>query len=105
MRDYPMQQLGLRGICYVELSVETANQDVHSGLGGSIFPNAAWRLVWALNSLKGPDERIRLPGFYDDVRPPSPRDIELMKALPEVADEYRSQYDIKELLERADRWG
>ena len=98
LRDYPIQQLGLRGICYVELSVETANQDVHSGLGGSIFPNAAWRLVWALNSLKGPDERIRLPGFYDDVRPPSPRDIELMNALPEVADEYRSQYALKNFL-------
>ena len=97
-RDYPLQQLGLRGICYVELSVETANQDVHSGLGGSIFPNAAWRLVWALNSLKGPDERIRIPGFYDDVRPPSARDIELMEALPEVADEYRSQYQIKNFL-------
>jgi acetylornithine deacetylase/succinyl-diaminopimelate desuccinylase-like protein len=55
-RDMPMQYLGLRGICYVELSVETASQDVHSGVGGSIFPNAAWRLVWALNSLKGQDE-------------------------------------------------
>lgn len=45
--DVPLQYLGLRGICYVELSVETANQDVHSGIGGSIFPNAAWRLIWA----------------------------------------------------------
>ena len=45
-RDVPMLYLGLRGICYVELSVETASTDVHSGLGGSIFPNAAWRLVW-----------------------------------------------------------
>jgi acetylornithine deacetylase/succinyl-diaminopimelate desuccinylase-like protein len=50
-RDVPMQYLGLRGISYVELSVETATIDVHSGLGGSIFPNAAWRLVWALNTL------------------------------------------------------
>src|SRR5271157_620035 len=98
LRDYPIQQLGLRGICYVELSVETANQDVHSGLGGSIFPNAAWRLVWALNSLKGPDERIRLPGFYDDVRLPSQRDIELMNALPEVADVYRQQYGVRNFL-------
>jgi len=44
-RDVPMQYLGLRGICYVELSVETAATDTHSGTGGSIFPNAAWRLV------------------------------------------------------------
>jgi len=93
-RGVPMQNLGLRGICYVELSVETANQDVHSGLGGSIFPNAAWRLVWALNSLKGPDERILIPGFYDSVKPPTQRDIELMAALPEVAEEYRTRYGL-----------
>ena len=64
-REVPVQYLGLRGICYVELSVETAKSDVHSGLGGSIFPNAAWRFVWALNTLKGEDERIRIPGHYD----------------------------------------
>jgi len=97
-RDAPQQHLGLRGICYVELSVETATSDVHSGLGGSIFPNAAWRLVWALNTLKGPDERIRLPGHYDNVRKPSQRDRELMAALPETADEYKQRYGIKEFL-------
>jgi acetylornithine deacetylase/succinyl-diaminopimelate desuccinylase-like protein len=97
-RDVPMLYLGLRGICYVELSVETAAIDVHSGLGGSIFPNAAWRLVWALSTLKGPDERIRIPGFYDGIKPPSARDRELMAALPEVADEYKSRYGVKDFI-------
>src|SRR5512147_213923 len=69
--DTPVQYLGLRGICYVELSVDLLSTDVHSGLGGSIFPNAAWRLVWALNTLKGPDERILIPGFYDNVKSPA----------------------------------
>src|SRR3990172_9391830 len=69
--ERPEQYLGLRGICYVELSVKTASQDAHSGLGGSIFANAAWRLVWALNTLKDTNERIRIPGFYDAVKPPS----------------------------------
>jgi len=96
--ETPVQYLGLRGICYVELSVETATTDVHSGLGGSIFPNAAWRLVWALNSLKGADERIRLPGFYDKVRKPSARDIELMAALPETSEVYKQQYGIKSFI-------
>jgi len=96
--ETPLQFLGLRGICYVELSVETASTDVHSGLGGSIFPNAAWRLVWALESLKGPDETIRLPGFYDAVRKPSKRDLELMDALPEAAEVYRQQYGVRNFL-------
>lgn len=97
-RDVPMQYLGLRGLCYVELSVQTASQDVHSGLGGSIFPNAAWRLVWALNTLKTPDETIRLPGFYDKVRTPSERDRHLYEMLPETAEEYRNRYGIKSFL-------
>lgn len=97
-RDVPMQYLGLRGICYVQLSVETASTDVHSGLGGSIFPNAAWRLVWALSTLKGEDERIRIEGFYDGIRKPSARDRELMEALPEVADEYKSRYGVKQFI-------
>lgn len=97
-REIPMQYLGLRGICYVELSVESLSTDCHSGLGGSIFPNAAWRLVWALNTLKGPDERILLPGFYDRVIPPSPRDRALFEALPDVADEYKKRYGVKEFI-------
>ena len=97
-RGVPMQYLGLRGICYVELSVESLGTDVHSGLGGSIFPNAAWRLTWALSTLKGIDERIRIPGFYDDVRKPTARDRELMDALPDVADEYKSRYGVREFI-------
>jgi len=96
--ETPIQYLGLRGICYVELSVETAATDVHSGIGGSIFPNAAWRLVWALASLKGPDERICLPGFYDQVRKPSARDLELMAALPETSAAYKKQYGVKSFI-------
>jgi acetylornithine deacetylase/succinyl-diaminopimelate desuccinylase-like protein len=93
-----MQYLGLRGICYVELTVETGTLDAHSGLGGSVFPNAAWRLVWALNSLKGPDERIRIPGFYDDVVPPSPRDLELLAKIPDSAEDDKRTYGLKAFL-------
>lgn len=94
----PVQYAGMRGICYVELSTETAEIDAHSGLGGSIFPNAAWRLVWALSSLKGPDEKVRIPGFYDRVRPPSEQDVALLEGLPEVADTYRRRYGVTSFL-------
>ena len=76
----------------------TASQDSHSGLGGSIFPNAAWRLVWALNTLKGPDERIRIPGHYEDVCEPNERDQELMEKLPETSEEYKTRYGVKNFL-------
>lgn len=94
----PMQYLGMRGICYVELSVETGTLDAHSGVGGSIFPNAAWRLTWALSTLKGPDERIRIPGFYDNVVPPTERDMELLALLPEEAEDHMRTYGLKNFL-------
>ncbi|HSJ88701.1 MAG TPA: M20/M25/M40 family metallo-hydrolase [Anaerolineales bacterium] len=92
--ETPTQYLGLRGICYVELSIDLLSTDVHSGLGGSIFPNAAWRLVWALNSLKGPDERILIPGFYDNIKQPTARDVELLAALDDPTEDLKSRYGV-----------
>ena len=92
--DTPIQMLGLRGICYVELYARTANQDVHSGTGGSIFHNAAWRLVWALNSLKDQDEHILLPGFYEDVVPPTDREIALLAKGPKMIPYYMETYGL-----------
>jgi acetylornithine deacetylase/succinyl-diaminopimelate desuccinylase-like protein len=98
----PIQMLGLRGICYVELRVRTAIRDVHSGTGGSIFPNAAWRLVWALSTLKDPYENILLPGFYDSVIPPTPREKELLAQLPDMRAHYREVYGLEGFLKGVD---
>jgi len=94
----PQQTLGMRGLCYVELSVKTATMDAHSGLGGSIFPNAAWRLVWALNTIKDREERILIPGFYENARPPSPRDLELLAAWPDESEELRQAFGLQGFL-------
>jgi acetylornithine deacetylase/succinyl-diaminopimelate desuccinylase-like protein len=90
----PEQALGMRGICYVELSVQTASQDAHSGLGGSIFPNAAWRLTWALASLKDQNERILIPGFYDNVLPPTARDLEMLAQVPDEAQKLQQNFGL-----------
>lgn len=94
----PLQILGLRGICYVELSAETASIDTHSGTGGTIFPNAAWRLVWALNSLKDENENVLIPGFYENVVPPSQRDRELFEQLPDPSHDFKTRYGVKKFL-------
>jgi acetylornithine deacetylase/succinyl-diaminopimelate desuccinylase-like protein len=95
LEGVPIQYAGMRGICYVEITIETASRDSHSGVSGSIFPNAAWRLIWALSTLKDGDERIRIPGFYDSVQPPSELDMELLARLPEVSEEYKNTYGIQ----------
>jgi acetylornithine deacetylase/succinyl-diaminopimelate desuccinylase-like protein len=94
----PIQHLGLRGVVVVELGVQTAELDAHSGMGGSLLPNAAWRLVWALNTLKDIDENILIPGWYDDVIPPSARDLELLAALPDESQEMLNLYGAKQFV-------
>ncbi len=96
--EQPQMFLGMRGICYVELSVECLSTDVHSGLGGSVFPNAAWRLVWALGTLKDSHERVHIPGFYADAQPPTARDLQMLAQLTDPVDEWRQRYGVKEFL-------
>ena len=78
----PQIHLGLKGMCYVELHARGASSDLHSSLATTV-PNAAWRLVWALNTLKGPDERVRIPGFYDKVLEPTPEELAAIERLPD----------------------
>lgn len=59
--------LGLKGLCFLELSAEGANTDLHSSRA-AIIENPAWRLTWALNSLKDQSENIKIEGFYDSVK-------------------------------------
>lgn len=94
----PSQTLGMRGLCYVELEAQTADLDCHSGLGGSLIPNAAWRLVWALSTIKGPDERIRIPGFYDNARPATARDLAYLAAQPDQSAELLETYGVAAFL-------
>ncbi len=71
--------LGAKGILAVDLRVRSLGRDLHSA-NAAIAESAAWRLIWALGSLKEPDERVRIPGFYNDVRPPDERDRAMLAA-------------------------
>jgi acetylornithine deacetylase/succinyl-diaminopimelate desuccinylase-like protein len=93
----PETTLGRRGILGVELEVETMTRDAHSG-AGHILPNAAWRLQRVLAGLKGADERILIRGFYDDLEPPSPRDLEMMGALPDEEAWLRENYGVTQFV-------
>ncbi|HWL23287.1 MAG TPA: M20/M25/M40 family metallo-hydrolase [Ureibacillus sp.] len=67
--------LGVKGMLYVELSAEGANTDLHSA-NATIIESPAWRLLFALTSLKDQNDRILIPGFYDDVIDPTSEEIE-----------------------------
>jgi acetylornithine deacetylase/succinyl-diaminopimelate desuccinylase-like protein len=76
--DRPRVSLGNSGLLTCQLRARGGSKDLHSARA-RLVPNAAWKLVWALASMKGPDNRVMIEGFYDDVRPVSPRERELLE--------------------------
>ncbi len=100
----PGLALGYRGVLGVELFVETMTRDAHSG-GAHILPNAGWRLVRLLEALKDENEHIKITGFYDNVRPPSALDLELLAEQPGHEDLYRQLYGVDGLCQWAQRDG
>ncbi len=79
--ERPAIHCGVKGIQYVELVTRGAAYDLHSA-NATIVPNPAWRLTWALATLKDANERILIPGFYDHVRPPEPADLQALETIP-----------------------
>lgn len=63
-KGLPLFSMGSKGILSVELTVRTAAVDQHSSIA-TVIPNAAWRLIHALNSLRSEDGRVLIRGFYD----------------------------------------
>jgi acetylornithine deacetylase/succinyl-diaminopimelate desuccinylase-like protein len=69
--DLPTLYVGLRGMIYTEIEVRGAKIDLHSGMYGGAAPNPFVALAQIIAKLKDEDGRILIPGFYDNVIPPS----------------------------------
>ena len=82
---------GLRGIAYWEVRVHGPRQDVHSGQYGGGIDNPANVLTRMLASLVGPDGRVTVPGFYDDVRDLTSEERAAYAALPFSEDAWRDE--------------
>ncbi|MFO7169992.1 MAG: M20/M25/M40 family metallo-hydrolase [Chloroflexota bacterium] len=95
--EQPTIMCGAKGICYVELVARGAAYDLHSA-NATVVPNPAWRLTWALATLKGPDERVLIPGFYDRVRPPDEADMRALASIPDDDEALLADYGIPQFL-------
>jgi acetylornithine deacetylase/succinyl-diaminopimelate desuccinylase-like protein len=83
---------GVKGDAYFELNVKGLYKDAHSG-DAPILVNPAWRLVWALSTLKNDKEEILIDGFYDDVVPPKKEELDLLADYPpEQIEQYKETY-------------
>lgn len=65
--DTPAVTTMLRGLLKEQVTIKTAERDLHSGHFGGLAPNPAMILCEALAKLKDQDGRVKIPGFYNDV--------------------------------------
>lgn len=84
--ETPCLTYGLRGVLHATICVDSAYPDLHSGVDGShMLDEPLADLMQVLTSLKGPRNKIMVPGFYDAVLPLTPdeeaRYEEIVKAL------------------------
>jgi acetylornithine deacetylase/succinyl-diaminopimelate desuccinylase-like protein len=96
-RDRYEIALGCKGILCVDLRARGAARDLHSAMAATVA-NPAWRLLWALNTLKSPDGRVRIPGFYDYVRSVSPAQRQALADWDYPEREVKQLYGIDEFL-------
>jgi acetylornithine deacetylase/succinyl-diaminopimelate desuccinylase-like protein len=85
----PTLCVGLRGMIYTELEVRGAKTDLHSGMYGGAAPNPFIALAQMLARLKDEEGHILIPGFYDDIIPPSPEELAAWDSLPFDEEHYR----------------
>jgi acetylornithine deacetylase/succinyl-diaminopimelate desuccinylase-like protein len=96
--NMPAITTGLRGLMYAQIDVVGHEVDLHSGGFGGVVENPANALAQIIAALKGPDGRIRIPGFYDDVVPLSEADRADFAALPFDEDAYLDRLGLPSLV-------
>ena len=94
----PEIYLGLKGVLSVELRAKGAIRDAHSA-NAPLIPNPAWRLIWALNTMKNDEDQILVEGFYDNVQQLSKEELQLLKEMPLEESKIKKTYGLKEFLQ------
>ncbi len=94
----PILTLGTKGLLYVQLDVQCTGGDAHSGMA-PILPSAAWRLVQALATLRTPEGRVRIPGFYDLVRAPSEAQLAALADQTDMEAQLRETYGVERFVD------
>lgn len=93
----PSLVYGLRGLAYLELTVQGPNRDLHSGSYGGAVVNPANALARIIAALHDDAGNIAVPGFYDDVRPLDDQERALIASLPFNEDAYRQELGVPAL--------
>lgn len=94
---------GNKGIITFDLSVESADVDIHSKFG-AVIESASWYLLNAISSMRDDHGRILIDGIYGKIIQPNEREMDLIETYAiENADSLRKIYDLKLPILESDR--
>ena len=96
-RGVPSICYSLRGLAYFQIDVRGSKSDLHSGVFGGAVANPAIVLAQILAQMKDRGGRIKIPGFYDDVRPLSDDERAEWKKLPFNETKYRKELGVPKM--------
>jgi acetylornithine deacetylase/succinyl-diaminopimelate desuccinylase-like protein len=96
-KERPLVTLGVKGILYVEFLCRKAAKDLHSKYA-AIVESPAWELVWALSKIKTRDDRIQIPGWYDDVRPFSETEMNVLRKQQFAEEDFKQATGIQRFI-------
>lgn len=92
--ERPFLYYGMKGLAYFEFRAKGADHDLHSSWG-TVVPDPAWRLTWALATLKDVNENILVEGLMDHFAPPTKEDLDMLRQAPFDEEGYRKNFGIK----------
>jgi len=95
--DVPSITVGLRGLAYWQVEVTGPNRDLHSGLFGGAVANPINVLSRMIAAMTDENNRITIPGFYDDVQEVSEKERELLNKAPFDEEEYKKAIGVDAL--------
>lgn len=95
--DTPSLTMGLRGLSYMEVEVTGPNRDLHSGIYGGAVANPINVLCKMIASLTDENNRITIPGFYDNVDELTPEERIALNSAPFDEKEYTDDLEINEV--------
>ena len=95
--DIPSITTGLRGLTYLQVEVTGPNRDLHSGLFGGAVANPINELAKIIAKLTDENNKITIPGFYDDVLESTDEERKKLNEAPFSTEEYKKAIDVEEL--------
>lgn len=93
-RGVPSICYGLRGLAYFQVDLRGSATDLHSGSFGGALANPAFVLAQMLAQMKDRSGRIKIPGFYDQVRELTDEERKAWASLPFNEKTYRKDFGI-----------